>query len=72
MKTSLIMNITNPGSKDTTSRIKDATDKQTSANEYDYVDFTVMTTTQKFRDPKLKGVSNCVNFMFCVTVEKFS
>ena len=68
MKTSLIMNITTPGSKDTTLRIKDATATQTSANEYDYVDFTVMTTTQKFRDPKLKGVSNCVNFIVCVKV----
>ena len=60
------MNITKPGSKDTTSGIKDATATQTSANEYDYVDFTVTTTTQKFRDPKLKGVFCCMNFLVYV------
>ena len=60
------MNITKPGSKDATSQIKDATATQTSANEYDYVDFTVTTTTQKFSDPKLKGVVCCVNFLVCV------
>ena len=57
--TSLIIETTNRGNKETTSQIKDATATQTREKEYDYVE---MITTKKARAPRLKGVFRCVNF----------